>query len=213
MEVEQILSDETSSEASLDKVFQSDNHKETETERLVRLGEMTPFGSLVKDFDGIGSGHVVTESDQLKRDHEIIDSTISTNDDGNDSSKTGEYYDDSGLNDSNLESDFDSEEKVGEVESDEEYIPDDEELKLSFRDDEHFMPDDDLDEPVHDVKVVTKEKHGLKGKVIKKTKKGKHLVKDDGDNRTYQIRIRYTADFQYHVHPIGCNEHVVFDSS
>jgi hypothetical protein len=178
VESEGKISNETSEESSLDKVLYSETHQETEVERLVRLGEMTPFGSTITkqdDMDGDG----ITGINQIKNtsidapiggDHDLVDVGHSAT--------TRPVT----TTIKNLASPGD--EDVPVVDSDEDYIPDDEELKLSFKDDEHFMPEDI--EPVDDVTITT-----TKTNKAKKSKRLYQSIKDDGDDRTYQIRIRY----------------------
>ena len=177
-ESEHKISDETSEENSLDKVLYSETHEETETERLVRLGEMTPFGTTITkhgDFDGDD----INETDN-------INTGIDASGDNNLMLDVGQ---------SDLTKDLpplaSHSEEGAPVDSDEDYIPDDEELKLSFNDDEQFMPEDDLVEPMDDITIPSKK---TKTKTKTKAKKSKRLyqsIKDDGDDRAYQIRIRY----------------------
>ena len=201
METEHI-SDGTSEENSLDKVLHSETHQETEIERLVRLGEMTPFGSKVASY---GDNDSVIETDQLK--HTGIDGTKHGDDTGSADQSGGRHnLADIGLctltnpvpntnkDDPHLTSDFDGEANIPVVDSDEDYIPDEEELKLSFRDDEHYLPKDDSVEPMDEITIATKKTRSPKKKVAKKTNRVYQSVKDDGDDRTYQIRIRYGHD-------------------
>ncbi len=177
-------------------MLHSETRQETEAERLVRLGEMTPFGSTIASYgDNVDDG--VVETDQLK--HTSMDDTIETTKHNGDNCSAGDDDGDHNLTDDGQydltnpvpTSDFSSEADVPTVDSDEDYIPDEEELKLSFRDDEHFLPKDNLVEPVDDVTIATKKTKSPKTKVEKKNKKVYQSIKDDGDDRTYQIRIRY----------------------
>lgn len=220
METEDAVSDGISEENSLDKVFSSESHEETDIERLVRLGEMTPFGGMViKHAANVGldygeehyednnvtislknSNSICGQLDQ--KDSEAgTPSTIigvcSTGDKKDDDDDTGIVKDDHGVDQdlkfgtTSLLSDIDYEAGINDptVESDDDYIPDDEELKLSFMDDEHFLPEDF--QHIDDVPVKTKKRKCQKEKVTKKAKRLQKSVKDDGDDRTYQIRIRY----------------------
>ncbi|CAB3980805.1 Hypothetical predicted protein [Paramuricea clavata] len=200
METEHTVLDGTSEENSLDKVLHSETHQETEIERLVRLGEMTPFGSKVASY---GDNDSVIETDQLK--HTGIDGTKHGDDTGSADQSGGRHnIGDIGLStlknpvpnkdDPHLTLDFDGKANIRVVDSDEDYIPDEEELKLSFRDDEHFLPKGDSVEPMDEVTIATKKTRSPKKKVAKKTNRVYQSVKDDGDDRTYQIRIRYGHD-------------------
>ena len=192
MERERTISDATS-EDSLDKVLYSEDREETETERLVRLGEMTPFGSIVEST----GGNAVVENNQLK--HDAVDTT----EHGDNTGRTvdGEHnFVETGQSplakpldkdESSLASEFGSEADVPAADSDEEYIPDEQELKLSFRDDEHVLPEDNVLNAADDVAMTTKKTRSPKAKVVKKTKRAYQTVYDDGDDRMFQIRIRY----------------------
>ena len=90
---------------------------------------------------------------------------------------------------------FDNEEKdnnVPQLESDDDYIPDDEELKLSWKE-ELIMSDDGTTQPEEHVKlsVKAKKKKKHKSKPVKKTAKLHRTTRDDGDDRLFQKRIRY----------------------
>ena len=192
MEHERTMSDATS-EDSLDKVLFSENREETETERLVRLGEMTPFGSVVEST----GGNAIVKNDQLKHDAvdttEYGDNTGRTVDGEQDFVETGQSSQTKSLekDESSMPSEFGSKADAPAADSDEEYIPDEEELKLSFRDDEHVLPEDNVLNAADDVAMTTKKTRSPKAKVVKKTKRAYQTVHDDGDDRMFQVRIRY----------------------
>ena len=164
---------------------------------------MTPFGSIVESSGSDGA----MEKNQLK--HSDRDVAVDSPKHGDDTVKTDDGYLDFAKtrqstltkpakdkeDEANLASDFESETDIPAGDSDEEYIPDEEELKLSFRDDEHFLLDDSKIETVDDVSIATKKTRSPKVKVVKKTRRIYQTVHDDGDDRAFQIRIRYCYDF------------------
>lgn len=215
MESEGTVSDKTREGSSFGKLLQSGTHQETETERLVRLGEMTPFGSAVAtSSDNACRG--ITRTDQFINENtdgnvgcekdDAIELTNRADDITHNTARcSGDLADvhhsdltcsilDEDKDDVPLTSDNEETLNIPSVDSDEDYIPDDEELKLSLREDERFMLEPVSVEPVDDATVKTKKRRS--GKTSKEPKKTKRVnlnrsVKDDGDDRTYQIRIRY----------------------
>ena len=150
---------------------------------------MTPFGSMVEKNNGGTETFHSSKIDSI----EYGDDTGTPNDAG--TMKLGGAKSDLEQVDVDedaapFSSDFDIEVDKPMVDSDEEYVPNEEELKLSFRDDEHFLPDDDLAEPIEEVSMASKKMRIPKDKTVKKSKRIIQSVKDDGDDRTYKIRIR-----------------------
>ena len=163
---------------------------------------MTPFGSIVESSASDGA----MEKNWLKHsDRDVAvdspkhgDDTVKTDDGDLDLAETGQSTLTKPAKDkdeANFASEFERETDIPAGDSDEEYIPDEEELKLSFQDDEHFLPDDSRIETVDDVSIATKKTRSPKVKAVKKTRRIYQTVHDDGDDRAFQIRIRYCYDF------------------
>ena len=233
---------EISDKSLAEKLLQIGSHKETEVEHLIRLGEMTPFGSMVDNhtqvvvddlqkrsagkinesmldkepgktnmkFEGStcikGSGvlscdgHFGSKVGQagislLARTSQCRTGSMSDSELGG----NGEDIDDDQAND---DGDYDffggldneDNDNILPLESDDDYIPDDEELKLSWKDDQ-FLPDHGTTSleaekgPRPTMKAKKSKKR--KKKQVKKTKRLHRSTKDDGDDNLYQMRIRY----------------------
>ena len=205
--------DETPNESSAEHLLSIGGHYETDKERLIRLGEMTPFGGIIEkasqdqtNFNVLsreGAGHLGHKSKHLnidlvsnEHDHRHISDVVETMaiDHDNDDPDIIDYVSDN--HDQGIGNQENGEILEG---SDEEYIPDEEELKLSWKDEDNmfisdnYMGNKDIimspdEELVVSKKYETKqsEKHHRKTK----TKQLKCTTKDDGDDNVYQTRIK-----------------------
>ncbi|XP_028395196.1 DNA excision repair protein ERCC-6-like [Dendronephthya gigantea] len=183
------IQNEQSGQISIDRVLHSEARKETEVERLVRLGVMTPFGSTVEKYDSDAETFNSSRSDGTK-----CGDNAGTSDDAGrmklDGTKSNLKQIDTNEDEALLSSDPDIEINEPTVDSDEEYIPNEDDLKLSFQDDEHVLPEDDLEEPIGEASMATNKVQIPQNKAGKKSKRMTQSVKDDGDDRAYKIRIR-----------------------